>query len=140
MNNNFLLLGGRVLLSILFLVSGAGKFGAIGPVLAGMFGQMGLPAPLLLTYLLGLSEVIGGIALVLGVQTRLVGLLLAAWCVLTGLVVHIGEPADLMKNLALAGGLLVLAATSPGSLILRTTWLKRDRPAAMAPSRASLNG
>jgi putative oxidoreductase len=140
MNNNLLLLGGRVLLSILFLVSGAGKFGAIGSMLAGMLGQMGLPAPLLLTYLIGLAEVVGGIALILGIQTRLVGILLAAWCVLTGLVVHVGMPADLMKNLALAGGLLVLAATSPGSLVLHTNWLKRDRPAAMAPSSATLNG
>jgi putative oxidoreductase len=138
MNNNLLLLSGRVLLSIPFLVSGAWKFGAMGPALAGMLGHMGLPAPLLLTYLIGLSEVIGGIALVLGLQTRLVGILLAAWCVLTGLVVHIGVPIDLMKNLALAGGLLVHAATSPGSLVLRTTSLRRDRSAAMAPSAARL--
>ena len=140
MNNNILLLGGRVLLSILFLVSGVFKFGAMGPVLAGMLGQMGLPAPMVLTYLMGLCEIIGGIALVLGVQTRLVGILLAAWCVLTGLVVHAGAPIDLMKNLSLAGGLIVLAATSPGSLALRSSRLKRDSTEHMTASGTSLNG
>jgi putative oxidoreductase len=105
-----------------------------------MLGQMGLPAPLVLTYLMGLSEIIGGIALVLGIQTRLVGILLAAWCVLTGLVVHLGAPIDFMKNLALAGGLIVLAAASPGSLALRTTWRKRGHSVVMAPSSASPNG
>ncbi len=126
MNNNLLLLAGRVLLSILFLASGTLKLGAMGPALAGMLGQMGLPAPLLLTYLMGLSEIIGGIAVVVGFQTRIVGIALAAWCVLTGVVAHIGTPIDLMKNLGLAGGFLVLAATSPGSLALGTSWGKRD--------------
>lgn len=138
MNNNLLLLAGRILLSVLFLVSGAGKIGA-GQTFAGMLGQMGLPAPLLLAYLMGLCEVVGGIALITGIQTRTVGALLAVWCVLTGAVVHIGAPIDLMKNLALAGGLLVLAATSPGSLVLRATWLKRDRSPAMTPSNAMFN-
>ncbi|MDH2384150.1 DoxX family protein [Bradyrhizobium sp. CER78] len=138
MNNNLLLLAGRILLSVLFLVSGAGKIGT-GPTFAGMLGHMGLPAPLLLAYLMGLFEIVGGTALVIGVQTRIVGVLLAAWCVLTGVVVHIGAPIDLMKNVALAGGLLVLAATTPGSLALPTTWSRRDRLAAMAPSNATFN-
>jgi len=118
MTNNLLLLVGRILLSILFLVSGAGKFGAMGPALAGMFGQMGLPAPLLLAYLVGLCEIVGGLALLTGIQIRAASLLLAGWCVLTGIVVHGGAPIDLMKNIALAGGLLALATTSPGAFAL----------------------
>lgn len=139
MNNNHLLLVGRILLSILFLVSGFQKFGAVGPALAGMLGQMGLPAALQLTYLIGACEVIGGIALVVGFQTRAVGLLLAAWCVLTGLVAHLGTPIDLMKNLGLAGGLVILAATSPGAFALGTNGLKRG-PETTASARAPLNG
>lgn len=138
MSNNFLLLVGRILLAILFFVSGAGKLGA-GPAFADILGQMGLPAPLLSAYLMGLFEVASGLALIAGIQTRLVGILLAAWCVLTGLVIHIGAPIDLMKNFALAGGLLVLAATSPGTLVLRTTWLKRERLAPISPSSATRN-
>lgn len=140
MSNNLLLLAGRVLLGILFFVSGAGKFGT-GPVFAGILGQMGLPAPLLMAYLMALFEVAGGLALITGIQTRLAGILLAAWCVLTGLVIHLGMPIDLMKNVALAGGLLVLAATSPGQMVLRTTslktWLKRLT--AAAPLSATRN-
>ncbi|MEW6645133.1 MAG: DoxX family protein [Pseudomonadota bacterium] len=140
MNNNLLLLVGRILLSILFLVSGVQKLGEMGPALAGMLGQMGFPAPLLLTYVMALSEVIGGIALILGFQTRIVGILLAVWCVVTGVIVHIGAPVDLMKNLAIAGGFLILAATSPGSVALRSARLKRSSSAAMTPSGAALNG
>jgi len=130
MTNNLLLLVGRILLSILFLVSGAGKFGAMGPALAGMFGQMGLPAPLLLAYLVGLCEIVGGLALVTGIQSRSASLLLAGWCVLTGIVVHRGVPVDLMKNLALAGGLLALATSSPGAFALDRFARKRVRSVA----------
>ena len=130
MTNNLLLLVGRILLSILFLVSGAGKFGAVGSALAGMFGQMGLPAPLLLVYLVGLCEIAGGAALVTGIQSRAASLLLAGWCVLTGIVVHGGAPIDLMKNIALAGGLLVVATSSPGAFALGQFLPKRIRPAA----------
>lgn len=140
MTNNLLLLAGRILLSIIFLVSGAGKLGSFGPALAGMLGQMGLPAPLLLAYLVGLCEIVGGIALLAGVQTRIVGILLAAWCVLTGFVVHGSAPIDLMKNIALAGGLLVLAASSPGAFALSTTLLKRNRALAIRPTADGING
>ncbi|RFB78593.1 DoxX family protein [Methylovirgula sp. 4M-Z18] len=124
MNNVFLLIG-RILLSVLFIVSGAGKFGAFAGPLSGMLGNLGLPAPLLLTYLIALCEVVGGIAVAIGYQTRIVGILLAVWCVLTGVVVHGGDPVELMKNIGLAGGFLVLAATSPGSIAYYGTWPER---------------
>lgn len=124
MTNNLLLLVGRLFLSALFLASGAGKF-AMADQIGGMLGQMGLPAPVALAYLIGLCELIGGAALIVGWQTRVVGLLLASWCVLTGLVVHGGQPIDLMKNIGLAGGFLLLAATSPGTISYYGTWPER---------------
>lgn len=136
MSNNLLLLLGRILLSTLFIVSGIQKFGEMAPMLAGMLGQMGLPSPLMLTYLMALAEIIGGIALIAGFQTRIVGLLLAAWCVLTGIVAHGGAPLDLMKNLAIAGGFLVLSATWPGTIALSAVRPQRNG----TPSGIALNG
>lgn len=124
MTNNVLLLVGRLFLSALFLVGGVGKFAMAGQI-GGMLGQMGLPAPVALAYLIGLCEVVAGLALVVGFQTRVVGLLLAGWCVLTAFVVHGGQPIDLMKNMGLAGGFLLLAATSPGTISYYGTWPER---------------
>ncbi|MBO9582214.1 MAG: DoxX family protein [Sphingobium sp.] len=119
---NIALLSGRILLSLLFLFSGVLKF-MMGPQMAGMLGQVGLPAPHLMVYLIGLCEVVGGLALVAGYQTRTVAVLLAIWCVATGFVAHMGDPLTLLKNIGLAGGFIILAATTPGSLAL--DWRRR---------------
>jgi len=64
-------------------------------------------------------ELGGGIALLLGIQTRLVAGLLAGFCVVTGFMFH-GAPDQtnqimLMKNLAIAGGLLAFVRTGAGA-------------------------
>ena len=129
--NNLLLLIGRILLSVLFLVSGSGKLGALAVPLSAKLAQMGMPAPLLLTYLMGLCELIGGVAVLVGFQTRIIGILLAIWCVLTGAVIHGGDANQFMKNLGLAGGFLVLAATTPGAIAYYGSWpLRRDAAAS----------
>lgn len=117
MNNQALLLG-RLLLGLPFVIWGALKLigGAVG--LSGGLTQMGLPAPLLLAYLIGLFELLGGIAVVIGFPTRLAGILLALWCVATGLLIHGGDVTQLFKNLVMAGGFLLLAATGAGTLAL----------------------
>jgi putative oxidoreductase len=64
-------------------------------------------------------ELGGGIAILLGVLTRLTALALAGFCVLSGVIFHGGDdPMQqilLMKNLAMAGGFLVLAARGAGA-------------------------
>nr|WP_296742658.1 DoxX family protein [Mesorhizobium sp.] len=115
MSDNVLKLIARVLLAILFVVSGLGKLADPSGV-AGLLGSLHLPAPTFLSYLAGLCEVAGAVAVVAGFRPRAVGLLLAAWCVATALVVHLQMPMDLMKNLGLAGGFLLLATTGAGSL------------------------
>jgi len=130
--NNILLLVGRILLAVLFIVSGASKFGYLAGPLSGMLGGMGVPAPLFFTYLMALCEVVGGMAIAVGYQTRTVGILLAVWSVLTGIVAHSGDPVQFMKNLGLAGGFLVLAATSPGSFAYYGVWPERRSLSASA--------
>jgi putative oxidoreductase len=115
--NNVLKLTARVLLAILFLVTGLGKL-ADPSAVAGMLGSLHLPAPTLLSYLVAISEVVGALAVIAGFHLRIVGLMLAVWCVATALVVHLQMPLDLMKNLGLAGGFLLLAATDAGSFAI----------------------
>ena len=118
MNDNVLLLVARILLAVLFLVTGVGKLADPSGV-AGLLGSMHMPAPMLLAYLVGLCEAVGALAVVAGFQVRIVGLLLAAWCLATAVVVHMQMPMDLMKNLGLAGGFLLLAASGAGSLAVQ---------------------
>jgi putative oxidoreductase len=103
---------GRPLIAILFLVSGANKLMDIAGTDA-MIRSAGLPSGLGL--LVGLFEVIGGLALVLGVATRLFAVLLAAFCLVTAFFFHTDfadpvQAAMLLKNIAVAGGLLCLTA------------------------------
>jgi len=115
--NDTLLLLGRILLSVLFLVAGFGKLtGAEG--FAGALGGMGFPAPLLMAYLVGAFELLGGLAVLVGYQTRGVAILLALFCLATGLVAHASEATALMKNIGLAGGFLALAAAGAGAFSL----------------------
>jgi putative oxidoreductase len=58
-----------------------------------------------------LVELGGGILLVLGAWTRIVALVLAAFCVATAFIVHFhpgdqGQMINFMKNLAMTGGFL----------------------------------
>lgn len=117
MSDNLLKLLARILLAVLFVVSGLGKL-ADPSAVAGMLGSLNLPGATALTYIVGLGEVAGGIAVVTGYRLRAVASLLAAWCVATGLIVHPSMPIDLMKNLGLAGGFLALAATGPGAFTI----------------------
>lgn len=115
--NDTLILVGRVLLSILFLVAGFGKLtGAEG--FAGALGGMGFPAPLAMAYLVGAFEMLGGLAVLLGFLTRPAALLLALFCVAAGILAHLTDSTALLKNLSLAGGFLALAASGAGAFSL----------------------
>lgn len=117
MTNTTLLLVARILLGLLFLVAGIGKLGDV----AGFGGYMatgGIPAAL--AWPVVLFEIAAGLALIIGFQTRITALALAAFCVLSGLLYHF-DPADqmqmtqLLKNLGLAGGYLALWVTGAGA-------------------------
>lgn len=120
MSNSVILLVARILLSVMFIMSGLQKFGGIEGT-AGYIGSVGLPAATLLAWLAAIFETLVGIAILVGFQTRIAALALAAFCVFTGLVFHYA-PADqmqmimMMKNLTIAGGLLALFVSGPGSL------------------------
>jgi len=131
MNHASLLLA-RILLSFMFILAGLGKFGDPAST-AGMITQAGIPAATLLTYVAGVFEVVAGLAVLVGFQTRIAAVLLALFSVFTALVFHSGAinvpdfPAAanglltlfnslmMMKNLAIAGGFLGLAVAGAGA-------------------------
>jgi putative oxidoreductase len=109
---------GRVLLAQIFIISGWSKIGGYAGTAAYM-ASAGVPGALLPIVIA--VELLGGLALVFGFQTRWAALGLAAFSILSALIFHNNfadqmQMISFMKNLALAGGLLVLAqvgATAP---------------------------
>jgi putative oxidoreductase len=117
--NNALLLVARILLSFTFIMAGAQKFTDLAGT-AGYISSVGLPAGSLLAPLSGIFEVVAGLAVLIGFQTRIAAWLLAAFCVVAAVFFHYA-PADMMqtllftKNLTIAGGLLALSVAGAGA-------------------------
>ena len=108
---------GRALLAFIFIIAGWGKLTAYQAT-QGYMEAMGVPGGLLpLTILMELG---GGIAILLGLQTRLVALGLAGFSIETALIFHSGaeDSINLMKNLAMAGGFIFLALHGAGKISL----------------------
>jgi putative oxidoreductase len=113
-------LAGRILLSGLFLLSGVGKIGAYAGTAAYM-SSAGVPAVLLPVVIA--VEVLGAIAIILGWQTRVAALLLAGYSLLAALIFHSNlanqiEMIMFLKNVSIAGGLLLLVTNGAGQLSL----------------------
>ena len=120
MSRDVLLLLGRILLSIIFISSGFGKLADISGT-AGYFGSIGLPVPMLTAWLVALVELLGGLGVLVGLGTRIAALALAAFTLASALVAHFDfadqmQSIQFMKNLAIAGGFLLLVAHGPGAL------------------------
>lgn len=129
---------GRLGLSLIFIVSGLGKIPGYAAT-QGYMEAMGVPGGLLPVVIA--AEVLGGLAVLLGVQTRWAALGLAAFSLLSGVLFH-GNIADqtqfiiLMKNIAIAGGFLALAAHGAGRYSV-DAWLGRNpAPGATAARTA----
>lgn len=111
---------GRIFTSIIFLAAAAGKI-ADPAGTAGYMAMVGLPT--FLMWPSAIFELALGLGLLLGYQTRILGLLGAGFCLFTGALFHF-HPEDqiqmimLMKNIAIAGGLLYVTAFGAGSLAL----------------------
>ncbi len=111
-------LAGRVMIALIFVLSGLNKISAI----EGMQGYMeasGLPG--ILIYPTILFEVAAGLAIIAGFQTRLVALALAGFTLLSALIFHnqLGDQMQFgmfMKNVAMAGGFLFLVRHGAGEL------------------------
>lgn len=117
----------RVALAAIFIHAGWGKLTGLEGT-AAFIGSKGLPAPLALAALAGLTELAGGLLLVLGWRTRPAALALALFLVPATILFH--NPAGLAgaeaqmqqiqvyKNVAIIGGLVAIATWGAGALSL----------------------
>ena len=117
--NSIVILIARVFLSILFILAGWGKLTGLEGT-AQYFGAIGLPMPSVTAVLVGLVEFVGGLAILIGFQTRIAAVVVALFTIGATLVAHMdfAEGMNAMmaqKNLAIAGGLLLLAITGAGA-------------------------
>ncbi len=108
---------GRILLSLIFITSGWSKLFAYSGTAAYM-AKAGVPEILL--PLVILTELGGGLLVLVGFQARIAGFLLAGFCLVTGYLFHLdpsnqGQMINFWKNITMAGGFLTLFAHGAGA-------------------------
>ena len=116
---DFALLAARLLIAVLFLVAAFNKLVGYAGVV-GYFRKLGLPEPGVLAPAVIGFEVLAGLLILVGYQTRIVALLIAGFCIVSGVLGHsqIADPNNLnhlLKNFAIAGGALALYASGAGA-------------------------
>ncbi|MGL6224872.1 MAG: DoxX family protein [Steroidobacteraceae bacterium] len=108
-------LAGRVLLAAMFLLSGISKISGYAGT-QGYMESMGVPGALL--PLVIALEIVGAIAVIVGLRTRFAAAGLAVFTLAAGFIFHGGadqmQQIMLFKNVAIAGGFLLLVARGAG--------------------------
>ncbi|HLF29577.1 MAG TPA: DoxX family protein [Xanthomonadales bacterium] len=113
-------LTGRILMALIFITAGYGKIGGYEAT-QGYMAAMGVSGALL--PLVILTELGGGLLIALGLFTRSASAVLVGFTLLSAFLFH-GNTADqmqqimFMKNLAIAGGFLLLLANGAGKISL----------------------
>jgi len=115
----------RILLAGIFITAGLSKIGGFEGTV-GYIASKGLPFSGLIAALTIAVEVLGGIAIVIGYKARIAGFVLAVFTILAAIIFHNfwDAPADqayiqnimFMKNMSIAGGLLLLTIFGAGGL------------------------
>jgi len=127
-----MLLLGRLLLGIIFVLSGYGKLMGLAAFAASL-EKNGVPFASVIAPLGAAVEFFGGLAIVLGIEVRYAALLMVLFVIVaTGISHRFWEQADaamqrgqqvhFMKNVAIAGGFLVLHVAGGGRLALERLW------------------
>lgn len=123
MNKDLAVLVGRILLAVMFVISGYGKLtGFDGAV--GYISSKGLPMPQVLAAIAILIELGGGLAIIIGWKTRWAALAFVVFLIVITPIFHnywavaadqmMGQQINFMKNVAVLGGMLLLFGFGPG--------------------------
>ena len=118
----------RAVLVVLFVFAGAVKFIDISGT-AAHIAEQNLPVPTILAVASGAVEVICGLMVAVGWQTRFAALALAAYVIVVTFFFHdfwtmpagreqIGQMLHALKSLSIVGGLLFVAFAGPGRFSL----------------------
>jgi putative oxidoreductase len=113
---------GRILLAVIFILSGATKLGH-GAAMAGYMAAHHIPGSMseLLIYVAGIIELAGGLMLVFGFHARIAAIVLFLFLIPVTILFHIlpggmANQVNTMKNIAIMGGLLMVASMGAGAL------------------------
>ena len=122
-SNNVVTLAGRILMSVVFLLSGVMKLAAYSQVV-GYAASKGLPMAGVAIAIAAAVEVLGGLAVLAGFQTRVAAWVLFVYLIPVSLAFHnfwamqgMAQQDNMihfLKNISIMGGLLVLAANGAG--------------------------
>lgn len=114
---------GRILIAMIFLVSGFGKIGGFQGLIS-QIASKGFPVPEVFAVTVIVVELAGGLMLVLGWKARWAALALAAFTAVVTVFFHnfwampeaqkMMQQTHFMKNAAIIGGLLFVVAFGPG--------------------------
>ncbi len=125
---DLVLLLGRILFSLLFILSGINHFAQLDGM-SQYAASAKVPAPKLAVLVTGIMLLLGGLSVLLGYQVRVGALLLFLFLVPAAFIMHrfwgLSDPmmkatqmAHFLKNLALAGASLLIFFHGPGPLSL----------------------
>jgi putative oxidoreductase len=134
---NLALLVARVLMSVPFIVFGPMKYINFEKM-SGYVERAGLPGDLL--WLIIPYQTLSALALILGFKTRWAAVLLGSFCIVATLIYHrewdrSGELAQFTKDLAMAGGFVLLWRLGPGAFSLEALLRRRtSRRMAIEPA------
>ena len=134
---DFVAVAGRVLIGVLFLLSGLSKLGAPAAT-QGYIASVGLPAPVIAYAAAVAVEVLGSLLLIAGVGTRFVAAGMAVFTLATALAFHNNfadqnQMIHFLKNIAITGGLLQVAAFGGGWFSVDRLLAQRSAVSAKAP-------
>ena len=115
-HSSFVAPAGRLLIASIFVMSGLNKVNNYSNT-AGWMEAMGVPGGLL--PLVIALEVLGGLAIMIGWQTRITAVLFAGFCVMSAVIFHSNfsdqnQMIPFMKNISIAGGFLFLVVHGAG--------------------------
>lgn len=116
--NHLIEISARIMLGHIFLLSGITKMGAAYAGTAAYMASMGVPGSLL--PLVIIFEIVSGLLIIAGFKLKWAAIILAGFTLLTGIIFHSNFAEQMqvilfMKNISIAGGLLLLSIHQPGA-------------------------